>query len=173
MDRRGRGAADSCATINWNEKFDDLGLFLAIWNWECRCPTKKETFTCQFFVDKIIDNFDKELAETRPKKRARGTFLHLDNAPTHRADDDFDRLGITRLPHLPYIQDLAPCDFWLFGNLKTKLEGNTFTNTGQIMVKVNEIPWTFLSMSLSQFLMNGSADLPNASTQEGNIFQLS
>jgi hypothetical protein len=32
VDGRGRGAADSRATINWNEKVDDLGLFLAVWN---------------------------------------------------------------------------------------------------------------------------------------------
>jgi hypothetical protein len=100
---------------------------------------KKETITCQFFVDKVLDDFDKELAETRPKKHARGTSLHLDNAPTYRADDHFDRLGITRLPHPTDGPDLAPCDFWLFGNLKTKLEGNTFTVAGQIMAKVNEI----------------------------------
>jgi hypothetical protein len=94
-------------------------------------PDQKKTFTCQFFVDKVLHDFDKELAETRPKKRARGIFWHLDNALTHRADDDFDRLGITRLPHPPYSQDLAPYDFWLFGNLKTKLEGNTFTRQGR------------------------------------------
>jgi hypothetical protein len=60
---------------------------------------EKETFTCQFFVDKVLDDFDEELAETLPKKCARGTFLHLDNAPTHRGDDDLDRLRITRLPY--------------------------------------------------------------------------
>jgi hypothetical protein len=36
---------------------------------------KKESFTHQFFVDKILEDFDKELAETRPKKRARGIFF--------------------------------------------------------------------------------------------------
>jgi hypothetical protein len=76
--------------------------------------------------------------------------LHLDNAPTHQADDDFDRLGITRLPHPSYSTDLAPYDFWLFGNLKTKLEGNTFTSAGQIMVKVNEI---FLDIPLHEFIL--------------------
>jgi hypothetical protein len=65
--------------------------------------------------------------------------LHLDNASKHRANDNFDRLGITKLPHRPYSPDIAPCDFWLFGNLKTNLEGNIFTDPWQIMVKVNEI----------------------------------
>jgi hypothetical protein len=110
---------------------------------------QKKSFTRQFFVDKVLTDFDKELAETRPKKRARGIFLHLDNAPTHRADDDFNRLGIRRLPHPPYSQDLAPCDFWLFANLKTKLEGSTFTSAGQLMVKVNEI---LMDIPLHEFI---------------------
>jgi hypothetical protein len=87
----------------------------------------------------MLDDFDKERAQMRPKKRARHTCLHLDNAPIDRADDDFDRLGITRLFHPPYSPDLTPCDFWLFGNLKTKLEGNIFTSAMELMAKINEI----------------------------------
>jgi hypothetical protein len=87
----------------------------------------------------VLGDFDKERAETRPKKRAPGTLLHLDNAPTHRPDDDFDRLGITRLSHPSSRPDLAQCDFLLFGNLKTKFEGNTVTSAMELMAKANEI----------------------------------
>jgi histone-lysine N-methyltransferase SETMAR len=77
---------------------------LMIWVCFSRCgigsvtALTEKTLTCQFFVYTFLYDFDKALAETRPKKRARGTFLHLDNALRHRADDDFDRLGITKLP---------------------------------------------------------------------------
>jgi hypothetical protein len=101
--------------------------------------SEKETFTHAFFVEKVLDDFDRKPPETRPKKRARMTFLHLDNASRDRADDHFDRLGITRLSHQPYGLDLAPFDFWLFANLKTKLEGNTSTSAMQQMAKINEI----------------------------------
>jgi hypothetical protein len=67
----------------------------------------------------------------------------------HQADHDFDRLGITRLPHPISRQAVAPRDFWLFGNLKTKLEGNTFTSAGQLMVKVNEI---LMDIPLHEFI---------------------
>jgi hypothetical protein len=67
----------------------------------------------------------------------------------HLADDDFDLLGIIRLPHSRYSPDLVPCDFWLFGNPKTKLEGNTFKSAEQIMVKVNEI---LMGISLHEFI---------------------
>jgi hypothetical protein len=35
---------------------------------------EKETSTCQFFIDKVLDDFDKDLAEKRPKKRPRDVF---------------------------------------------------------------------------------------------------
>jgi hypothetical protein len=87
----------------------------------------------------MLYDFDRELAETRQKKRALGTFLHLHNAPTDRADDDFDRLGIARLSHPSYRPDITQCDFWLFGNMKTKLEGNTVPRAMERMAQVNEI----------------------------------
>jgi hypothetical protein len=42
---------------------------------------EKEIFTRRSFIEKVLDDFDKERVETRPTKRARGTFLHLGNAP--------------------------------------------------------------------------------------------
>jgi hypothetical protein len=100
---------------------------------------EKETFTRRFFVEKVLDDFDKERAEARPKRRPPGTFLHLDNAPTYRPDDDFDRLGATRLSHPRDSPEVTQCDFWLFGHLKTKLEGKIFINTMVLMAKVNQI----------------------------------
>jgi hypothetical protein len=100
---------------------------------------EKETFTHRLFVEKMADDFDKERAERRPKKRARGRFLHLDNVPTHWAEDDFNHLRITRLFHPPDSPDLSQCDFWLSRNLKTKLEGNILTSIMELMAKVNEI----------------------------------
>jgi hypothetical protein len=88
---------------------------------------EKEIFTRRFFVEKRLDDFDKEWAQTQPKKRSRGTFLHLDEARTHRADDDFDYLGITRLSHRPIAWTSHP---WLLAvrEPENKPEGNTFTS---------------------------------------------
>jgi hypothetical protein len=68
-----------------------------------------------------------------------GTFLHLGNTPIPRANDDFDHFAITRFSHPPDSPDLAQCDFWLFDNLKTKLEGNICTSAMELMAKANEI----------------------------------
>ena len=37
--------------------------------------------------------------------------------------DYLTKMGIKTVPHPPYSPDLAPCDFWLFPNLKEKLRG--------------------------------------------------
>jgi hypothetical protein len=92
--------------------------------------------------------FDEELARTRPMKRSRDTFVHLDNPPPHRAPQDFDGPGIARLP--PYSHDLAPCNFWLFGTLKRKLERSTFGNQIEALLAVNTmfstIPCEFITV---------------------------
>jgi hypothetical protein len=86
-----------------------------------------------------LANFDEERARNRPMKCSRDTFFHLDSATLHQALRDFDRLGITRLSHLPYSPNLAPCDFWLLGTLKRKLEGSMFGDPIEVLIIVSTI----------------------------------
>ena len=47
--------------------------------------------------------------------------FHQDNAPVHYSiliTDSLTKMGIKTVPHPPYSADLAPCDFWLFSNLR-------------------------------------------------------
>jgi hypothetical protein len=46
---------------------------------------------------------------------------------------------VRRFFHPPHSQDVALCDFWLFGTLKNKFEGNTFANEIEVKSKVSEI----------------------------------
>ena len=49
--------------------------------------------------------------------------LHIDNVPSHNDHvvlDTVKELDLELLPHPPYSQDLAICDFWLFLNLKNR-----------------------------------------------------
>jgi hypothetical protein len=97
----------------------------------------------------LVD-FDKERMLNRPRKHSRDIFLHLDNTTLYRALRDFDHLRITRFPHPPYSSDLTPCDFWLFGTLKRKLEEFTFW----ILIEVLTVMITILSMiHLDQFIL--------------------
>jgi len=55
--------------------------------------------------------------------------LHHDNVPAHTAlsiREFLVKKNIPVLPHPPYSPDLAPCDFYLFCKLKSKLKGHHF-----------------------------------------------
>ena len=55
--------------------------------------------------------------------------LQNDNAPAHTAlsiQEFLVKKNILLLPHIPYSPDLAPCDFYLFPKLESKLKGYHF-----------------------------------------------
>lgn len=55
--------------------------------------------------------------------------FHHDNAPAHTsavARAKIVELGYELLPHQPYSPDLAPCDYFLFPQLKYSLRGRKF-----------------------------------------------
>ena len=61
--------------------------------------------------------------------------LHHDNVPAHTAlsiREFLVKKNIPILPHPPYSPDLAPCDFYLFSKLKSKLKGHHFGTTENI-----------------------------------------
>jgi transposase len=55
--------------------------------------------------------------------------LHHDNDPVHRAittNEFLSKHNISSLPQPPYSPDLAPCDFFLFPQLKKTMKGHRF-----------------------------------------------
>jgi histone-lysine N-methyltransferase SETMAR len=55
--------------------------------------------------------------------------LHFDNGPilnVERVQEHLTGLGFKRLEHPPYSLDLAPCDFFLFGEMKGNFWGQCF-----------------------------------------------
>jgi hypothetical protein len=62
--------------------------------------------------------------------------------------------SITKLDHPPYSPDLAPCDFWLFPELKTALKGCRFDDISDIQHHVVKEP--FQVISCRNILSNGS-----------------
>jgi hypothetical protein len=118
----------------------------------------QEIFNYEFFVEKVLADFDKEHMQDRPKKHSKDIFVYLDNATPHRAPRDFDCLGMTRLIHQLYSPYLALCDFWLFEMLKRKLKGHMFASAIEVNNILMKIPFNDFIL----FLMNGSADCVNA-----------
>ena len=59
----------------------------------------------------------------------------MDNAPVHTAatvKEMMRKNHLHRAPHPLYIPDLAPLDFYLFGTLKSRIEGIEFTDSDEI-----------------------------------------
>ncbi|GFW45844.1 mariner Mos1 transposase [Trichonephila clavipes] len=59
-----------------------------------------------------------------------GFLLHHDNTRPHivRCVLDVSQQNVEILPHPPYSPDLAPCDFWLFPQLKKPLRCKRFAS---------------------------------------------
>ena len=66
--------------------------------------------------------FRKRFGRKRPALFKSGQWhFQQDNAPVHNSilvTDYLAKMGIKTVPHCPYSQDLAPCDFWLFCKLR-------------------------------------------------------
>jgi len=76
----------------------------------------------------------------RPEKLCFGNWiLHCDNAPAHRAvttNEFLAKHNILSLPQPPYSPDLAPCDFFLFPQLKKTMKSRQFDYVEDIQANV-------------------------------------
>jgi histone-lysine N-methyltransferase SETMAR len=103
----------------------------------------KETMGSEEFekiaLNPLLSAWEKLPGETKPPLPL---FLHMDNAPSHRSTKTSAWLKnspFIRVQYPPYSPDLAPCDFWLFGMIKSKLQGKRFSSIDQVMEEVNKI----------------------------------
>lgn len=89
----------------------------------------KETATAKWYknlcLEPLLDTWQKEHLKSCKKNFV----LNHDNAPIHKASiisQYIDQNKIKLLAHPPYSPDLAPCDFWLFPNMKQRLRGKKY-----------------------------------------------
>ncbi|GFS24224.1 dihydroorotate dehydrogenase (quinone), mitochondrial [Elysia marginata] len=98
------------------------------------------TMTAIYYVQKVLSQVKSAINEQRPKVRTSRTLLLHDNAGPHKAratTQSLRELGIQVLPHPAYGPDLAPCDFWLFPNLKDRLTGWKFDGIQDLAKAMN------------------------------------
>jgi hypothetical protein len=72
----------------------------------------------------------------------RKMIVHADNAGPHIAKcvmEYMDHNSLKRAPHPPYLLDLAPSEFYLFGYVKHQLQGREFTEGGELVSARSEI----------------------------------
>ena len=80
------------------------------------------------FYTTVLQRLRDAVWRHRPEKWCSGNWiLHHDNAPAPRAvttNEFMAKHNIPSLPHPPYSPDLAPCDFFLFPQLKKTMKGH-------------------------------------------------
>ena len=74
-----------------------------------------------YYVE-VLREFRKRFLGKRPAFfKSAQWYFHQDNAPVHNfilVTDYLTKMGIKTIPQPPYSPGLAPCDFWLFPNLR-------------------------------------------------------
>ncbi len=70
----------------------------------------------------------------------RDFILHMDNATPHTGVDALAFYGENNLlAHPPYSPDLAPCDYWAFPTLKSKIRGTKFQTINEAQREVRRV----------------------------------
>mgnify|MGYP003415101186 FL=1 len=139
--KRAKSAGKVMLTVFWDSKGVLLSEFLE------RGNTVNSPVYCN-----TLQNLKRRIRRIRPD---RSTFLlHHDNARPHCSRETLgkiDRLKFEVLPHPPYSPDLAPCDFWLFPELKKYLKGIHFESDDELKRAVE----TWFKMQPLEFFANG------------------
>ncbi|KAA6398357.1 MAG: hypothetical protein EZS28_006119, partial [Streblomastix strix] len=92
------------------------------------------TMNSHVFIDRILgptmDAIDDEYPDIDTE-----VILHIDNSPVHNSKISKNYVKDTilhRVDHPAYSPDLAPSDFWLFGDLKRSMKGQRFQEQEQL-----------------------------------------
>lgn len=101
-----------------------------------------ETMTADYFCQYCLKPMKEKITKRRPMSGIRDVKFHFDNARIHTAKKTKSFLeteGFVVVPHPPYSPDISPCDFFLFGYLKGKLQGTYAHDRTEIMRKSEKI----------------------------------
>ena len=87
----------------------------------------------------LLSQLKEKIKSKRRGKLQRGVLYHQDNAPVHKAARSMAKIqdiGFEILDHPAYSPDLAPSDFFLFGNLKKNLRGVQYRSDEEVIEAV-------------------------------------
>ena len=116
--------------------FDSTGMIYMHW-----VPTGQTVNKDYYF--EVLREYRKRFGRKRPAlfKSCQWHFQQ-DNAPVHNSifvTDYLTKIGIKTVPQPPYSPDVAPCDFWLFPNLKEKLWGCRYETIEEMKEAVTKV----------------------------------
>ena len=86
---------------------------------------EKTTINSDYYISEH-EEIREVIKRERHGKLIKGILLQHDDARpnvSYQTRDAIHRLGSECLPHAPYSPNLAPSDYWLFGEMKRPLRG--------------------------------------------------
>ena len=141
------------ATIFWDRKGPIM----------CDYLQRGHTVTGQYYAD-LLENLRQNIREKRSGMLTAGVLVLQDNAPAHTsavATAAARRCGFEILPHPPYSPDMAPCDYFLFPNLKLHLKGQHYASDQEVITAANG----WLESQTEDFYLGGLRDLSKRLTK--------
>jgi hypothetical protein len=96
--------------------------------------------------------------------------LHHDHASAHNSrlfSEKIESAKAERVSHPPYSQDPARSDFFLFGHLKEKLRGTSFTTSDDFSFAIRQIFSQILEMGVKNGFTNCGPGKNTATRQSG------
>lgn len=104
-------------------------------------PTNSK-FNSTYMCNHILEGLNEASHEAIEKITKHSKILHIDNARPHNSrmtKDKIKELGWKRLEHPPYSPDISPCDFFLFGYVKSELKSIKVSSLHDLLKAVEEI----------------------------------
>ena len=80
-----------------------------------------QTVNNEYYVEVLRESRKSFRRKTPALLKSDQWHFHQDNAPVHNSilvTDYLNKMGIKRVPHTLYSPELAPCDFWIFPQLR-------------------------------------------------------
>jgi histone-lysine N-methyltransferase SETMAR len=100
---------------------------------------KGQTITAKYYSEVILKHLREKLKQMRPRLAQKNVLFLHDNAPSHTAAATVEVINSYKwqlLSHPPFSQDLAPCDFYLFPELKNLLAGKKYKTRAALISAV-------------------------------------
>ena len=91
----------------------------------------RRTVNAAWYTNVALSDLLNSIQQRHPRTGHRNVLVHHDNATAHtdmQTREFLEHRNIQLVGHPPYSPDLAPCDFFLFPTVKSKLRGRNFNS---------------------------------------------
>jgi hypothetical protein len=93
-------------------------------------------YNTAFFAKSVVSDLVEHVCQESPGKTVRGIMIHLYNARPHNSRKSEAALTATtarRIPAPAYSPDLSPSDFLVFGILKERMSGTSYSSPDELI----------------------------------------